>query len=69
MNDEAQSKYDKLQEKLDRKDKDIRVKKDEYFKAQQKLFKLRENEANLYSDIQGTMAALRNLQSHINKLH
>lgn len=30
---------------------------------------LREKEANLYSDIQGTMAALRNLQAQINKLH
>ena len=69
LNDQAKKKYEDLLDDLDKKEKEIRQKKEEYFKAQQKLFKLRENEANLYSDIQGTMAALRNLQSHINKLH
>lgn len=47
----------------------MKKKKEESFKLQNKLMKLRENEANLYSDIQGTMAALRNLQAQINKLH
>jgi hypothetical protein len=37
-------------------------------KEQEKLFKLKEEEATLYSEIQGTMAACKNLQSHINKL-
>lgn len=35
----------------------------------QQLFKLREEEASLYGEIQGIMAACRNLQSHINKLN
>jgi predicted nucleic acid-binding Zn-ribbon protein len=35
----------------------------------QDLTKLRENEASLYGEIQGIMAACRNLQSHINKLN
>lgn len=43
--------------------------KDETFIRQNKLMDKRKKEANLYSDIQGTMAALRNLQSQINKLH
>lgn len=51
MNDNAKNRYQQLQDKLEKKDKEIRQKKDEYFKAQQKLFKLRENEANLYSEI------------------
>ena len=51
------------------KEKQIKNLKDESFKQQKKLMDLREKEANLYSDIQGTMAALRNLQAQINKLH
>ena len=47
----------------------IRVQKDTLFKYTQDLFKEREKEANLYGEIQGTMAACRNLQSHINKLN
>lgn len=38
-------------------------------KSTQQLFKLREDEANLYVEIQGIMATCRNLQSHINKLN
>lgn len=68
-NDQAKATFEDKKQELKLKDKEIRQKKDEYFKSQQKLFKLREKEADLYSEIQGTMAALRNLQSHINKLH
>lgn len=50
-------------------EKEIDQKKDESFKQQKKLMEMRAKEANLYSNIQGTMAALRNLQSQINKLH
>ena len=50
-------------------EKEIRAQKDELFKCIQQLFKLRETEADLYGEIQGTMAACRNLQSHINKLN
>jgi hypothetical protein len=39
------------------------------FKQTQDLFKLKEKEALLYGEIQGNMAACRNLQSHINKLN
>ena len=38
-------------------------------KNTQNLFKLREEEANLYIEIQGIMATCRNLQAHINKLN
>lgn len=50
-------------------EKKIRQRKDTLFKFTQELFKLREHEANLYSEIQGNMAACRNLQAHINKLN
>jgi len=49
-------------------EREIRIKEDTLFKATQNLFKLREEEANLYGEIQGNMAACRNLQAHINKL-
>jgi predicted nucleic acid-binding Zn-ribbon protein len=38
-------------------------------KSTQELFKLKESEVALYGEIQGSMAACRNLQSHINKLN
>lgn len=69
MSERAEKDYNSNIKERSKIEKDIRQKKDEYFKAQQELFKLREHEANLYSEIQGTMAALRNLQSHINKLN
>ena len=50
-------------------EKEIRVQKDILFKNTYELFKLREKEADLYGDIQSTMAASRNLQSHIGKLN
>jgi len=49
-------------------DREIRIKEDNLFKSTQSLFKLREEEANLYGEIQGNMAACRNLQAHIGKL-
>lgn len=49
-------------------DREIRIKEDTLFKSTQSLFKLREEEANLYGEIQGNMAACRNLQAHIGKL-
>jgi len=55
-------------EKAD-KERKIRLLKESLFKATQELFKLREQEADLYSEIQGNMAACRNLQAHINKLN
>ena len=69
MADNAEAKYNSNMKEMAKIGKDIKLKKDEYFKSQLELFKLREREANLYSEIQGTMAALRNLQSHINKLN
>lgn len=58
----------KIAKDLIEMDKTLKKKKDESFKQQNKLMKMREQEAGLYSNIQGTMAALRNLQSQINKL-
>jgi len=49
-------------------EREIRIKGDNLFKTTQGLFKLREEEANLYGEIQGNMAACRNLQAHIGKL-
>jgi len=49
-------------------EREIRIKEDILFKATQSLFKLREEEANLYGEIQGNMAACRNLQAHIGRL-
>lgn len=49
-------------------EREIKIKEEALFKATQNLFKLREEEANLYGEIQGNMAACRNLQAHINKL-
>lgn len=69
MNDDAVEDFKNAQNLLNQKEKEIRGMKDVYFKSQQKLFKLRETEANLYSEIQGTLAALRNLKSHISKLN
>ena len=50
-------------------EKEIRIQKEQLFKATQDLFKFREKEANLYGEIQANISACRNLQSHINKLN
>ena len=50
-------------------EQNISQKKDVLVKNTQQLFKLREEEANLYVEIQGIMATCRNLQAHINKLN
>ena len=47
----------------------IAMQKDISVRNTQQLFKLREEEASLYGEIQGIMAACRNLESHINKLN
>ena len=47
----------------------INVQKEVLVKSTQELFKLKEAEVTLYGEIQGAMAACRNLQSHINKLN
>jgi chromosome segregation ATPase len=47
----------------------IALQKEVSVRSTQQLFKLREEEASLYGEIQGIMAACRNLQSHINKLN
>ena len=49
-------------------EKEIRLQKEILFKESQKLFKLREEQANLIGDISGTLSASRNLQANINKL-
>lgn len=69
MSERAEKDYYSNMKEKSKIEKEIKLKKEEYFKSQLELFKLREREANLYSEIQGTMAALRNLQSHINKLN
>jgi len=58
---------DAEKEKIDL-EREIRIRGDNLFKSTQGLFKLREEEANLYGEIQGNMAACRNLQAHIGKL-
>jgi hypothetical protein len=50
-------------------EKEMRIKKELLFKCTQDLFKYREDEANLYSEIQGSKAACRHLESHIAKLN
>lgn len=48
--------------------KDIELKKKQLFNESQQLFEFREKQANLISDISGTLSATRNLNSNINKL-
>ncbi len=47
----------------------IRLQKDSQVRSSQELYKLREQEQSLFGEIQGIVAACRNLQSHINKLN
>eukprot|EP00828_Plagiopyla_frontata_P039531 TRINITY_DN5201_c0_g1_i7.p1 TRINITY_DN5201_c0_g1~~TRINITY_DN5201_c0_g1_i7.p1 ORF type:complete len:487 (-),score=118.97 TRINITY_DN5201_c0_g1_i7:135-1595(-) len=63
----AEDQFRMCKKSLDDLEKKIRQQKDSLFKQTQDLFKLRENEANLYGEIQGIMSACRNLQAHINK--
>ena len=48
--------------------KDIELKKKQLFNESQMLFEYREKQANLISDISGTLSATRNLNANINKL-
>ncbi|KAL4481667.1 hypothetical protein ABPG74_007756 [Tetrahymena malaccensis] len=65
----AEDKYRKNEKEKKELEKEIRTQKENLFKHTQELFKHREREANLYGEIQGNMAACRNLQSHITKLN
>ena len=60
--------YEAIQKALLKMDAKIKERKENTYKRQAELMKLRESEAHLYSEIQGTMAANRNLQSQITKL-
>lgn len=45
------------------------IQKEVLKKSTGELFKLKEDEVSLYGEIQGNIAACKNLQSHINKLN
>ncbi|CAD8101608.1 unnamed protein product [Paramecium primaurelia] len=64
----ASDRYKNLEKQRIDLDKEIKLQKEVLFKATQDLFKLRENEANLYGEIQANVSACRNYQAHINKL-
>ena len=64
----AEDEFKQSQNMLTEVEKEIRTQKDVLFKESQKLFKLREEQANLIGDISGTLSASRNLQANINKL-
>ncbi|CAD8119319.1 unnamed protein product [Paramecium sonneborni] len=64
----ASDRYKNLEKSRIDLDKEIKLQKEVLFKATQDLFKLRENEANLYGEIQANVSACRNYQAHINKL-
>jgi chromosome segregation ATPase len=64
----ADTNFDEAKNMLGAVEKDIRLKKDELFKESEQLFKFREKQANLISDISGTLAATRNLNTNLNKL-
>ena len=49
-------------------DQKMKMEQKAMIKAQKELFEEKEKEASLYSQIQATMAACKNLQSGINKL-
>ncbi|EGR29742.1 hypothetical protein IMG5_149250 [Ichthyophthirius multifiliis] len=65
----AEQKYKQLDKEKNELQREIKTQKDTLFKNSQELFKLREQEANSYGEIQGNMAACRNLQAHISKLN
>jgi len=67
-NVDAKEFLESMEKQQKKVDDETKGEKKQLFQATSKLFELKEGEANLYSDIQGTMAACRNLQSHINKL-
>ena len=63
MEDLEEKNLNKISRDLLEMDKTLKKKKEESFKQQNKLMKMREQEAGLYSEIQGTMAALRSRRS------
>lgn len=67
--DEAESKLKVNEEAFNKVEKEIKLQEKIQLKETQSLFKLREREAGLYSDIQEIMANSRNLQAHIVNLN
>ena len=66
---EAEATFKEKESERKKVESNISLQKDILVRNTQDLTKLRENEASLYGEIQGIMAACRNLQSHINKLN
>lgn len=61
--------YHKQEEYKNRQiDKELADLKQQMFKHSQEMFQLKQTEANLVSDINGSTAASKNLQSKIHKL-
>lgn len=56
----ANDRYKNLDKQRLDLDKDIKLEKEILFKSTQDLFKLRENEANLYGEIQANVSACKN---------
>ena len=67
-NNNAKEGYEEAQNMVSEVIKDIELKKKQLFAESQKLFKFREDQANLISDISGTLSTTRNLNATINKL-
>ena len=67
-NANAKEGYEEAQYLVGQVNKDIELKKKELFNESQMLFEYREKQANLISDISGTLSATRNLNANINKL-
>lgn len=67
-NTNAKDGYEEAQNMVSEVSKDIELKKKQLFNESQSLFEYREKQANLISDISGTLSATRNLNTNINKL-
>jgi len=64
----AKEGHEEAQNMVSEVTKDIELKKKQLFNESQQLFEFREKQANLISDISGTLSATRNLNASINKL-
>ncbi|CAI2383185.1 unnamed protein product [Moneuplotes crassus] len=67
-NTNAKEGYEEADYLVNQVNKDIEFKKKDLFNESQMLFEYREKQANLISDISGTLSATRNLNANINKL-
>jgi coiled-coil domain-containing protein 39 len=67
-NTNAKEGHEEAQNMVQEVNKDIELKKKQLFNESQQLFEFREKQANLISDISGTLSATRNLNASINKL-